>query len=352
MDQSPPVAMESNVESSEKLQPVDRSRAYGIILIVVFIVLMGVGCFVNIAYQQIQNKKVLTSLQQENQVLTQQVNALQKSYEQQNQMITSHQAAIGELMDVIRSPESAWLKKQAVSLIRQADLQLRLNLDKNNAQALLEAADHELQSLQDEWTITVRRELAQSLVALRAVPSVDTIGIYMKLQALNAKLNQLPLETLSTLNLLSSSDQSPTLTGPWWKRGAQSMKDVLKKAVIIQRREQPVLPLLEVQERAFINLTLQELFAEAEWAVLQQQSKIYEANLQAIQSMTQQYFLQTNPDMQSVKEGLQALLTTPIAYSLPTLDLLIALSQAPESFTTTLPAPTPPAIDARLESRL
>ena len=61
------------------------------------------------------------------------------------------------------------------------------------ALALLESADKILQQTDDVSIFAVRKSLAADIAALSAIPHIDQEGLYLKIDALSAQINQLKL---------------------------------------------------------------------------------------------------------------------------------------------------------------
>ena len=80
---------------------------------------------------------------------------------------------------------------------------------------------------------------------------------------------------------------------------------------MIRHYTQPIEPLLNDEQLNFLKQNIQLKVYQAEWAVLQQQSDLYQHNLTLIRSWIQTYYTQNPALANSLLEELDNLLITP-----------------------------------------
>lgn len=88
--------------------------------------------------------------------------------------------------------EPRWRIAEAHYLLRIADQRARMERDPEGARSLLEAADAILAELDEYGLFPVREAIADALAALRARGGVDRVGLYLELEALEARVDALP----------------------------------------------------------------------------------------------------------------------------------------------------------------
>ena len=115
------------------------------------------------------------------------------------------------------------------------------------------------------------------------------------------------------------------------KKVWDSFLSALKSAVRIQHQEQPILPLLSVSYRNALMVNLHSLIAQAQWAVLQHQSAVYQDSLSQIESLLKQYFLATDTQTQSVLSAVQGLMKVDLMMTMPDLEEGFSLPESTNS---------------------
>jgi uroporphyrinogen-III synthase len=178
------------------------------------------------------------------------------TYETELQRLTGELNTQTQIMNAIRQTQTGynrdeWRILQAESLVELA--QHKIEFENNAAQAarLLQAADKEIHSSSDENLLPLREALAKDIVSLQSVATVDVSGMYLKLSALNAEINKMPLPNKPSLPSLLTTKVDPNL--PWWKRGLQHTFSALQKIVIVRYHESDSLPLVTPDQQLYLS---------------------------------------------------------------------------------------------------
>ncbi|HEY7775631.1 MAG TPA: uroporphyrinogen-III C-methyltransferase, partial [Kineobactrum sp.] len=125
--------------------------------------------------------QVLPTLDQQSGRLQQLESKLQVELQQLEAQLQEQRQALARISG---GDSDSWLLAEVEYLLRLASQRLIMVGDTDSAQALLKSADSILRQLDDTTLYPVRRALAVDLAALRAVPDVDTEGLYLRLSAL------------------------------------------------------------------------------------------------------------------------------------------------------------------------
>jgi uroporphyrin-3 C-methyltransferase len=189
---------------------------------------------------------------------------------------------------------------QAHYYVTLANTQLQYADNITLAIALLKLADDNIHQLADPKFDETRKALAQDIANLQSVPLVDVTGLYMRLTALNNQIDRLPLPN----KLLNADTQATHLNVDqdqvWWKKGLQTTWQALQKIVVVRYNQNETLPLVTPDQQQFLYQNLHARVAEAIWALLHQQSIIYQTSLQQTISWVKEYFVPDSPITQAV----------------------------------------------------
>jgi uroporphyrin-3 C-methyltransferase len=118
--------------------------------------------------------------------------------EQRDRLAEAQQSMIEALNEVSsQAPPSPreWQLAEVEYLLRIANHRILMERDVSAALRLLEAADAILLELDDFAVFQVRAALADEILALGNVRGNDVQGIYLRLEAIKGRMDDLPLDT-------------------------------------------------------------------------------------------------------------------------------------------------------------
>jgi uncharacterized protein HemX len=154
------------------------------------------------------------------------------------------------------------LRSEAEYYLTVANTELKLIGDYESAVTALELADSRLAELANPELADVREAIAGELLALRSLRLPDIEGIVFSLGRLAARADELPLRADLPLSLANATaeelDAEPGLARLWL-----AVKSTLLDLVRVERRDEPVSPILSAAERA---LSRRQLEVELELA--------------------------------------------------------------------------------------
>ena len=231
--------------------------------------------------------------------------------------------------------ERDWLHAEAAYLLRLANQRLQLEGDVEGAAALLRTADARLADADNPALTPVRREIANELAALDAVPQVDRTGIYLALNAQQERVAGLRLsQEIEERAVTSSIEQPPTGT---FQRQLARFGEELKDLVVIRQHDEALEALITPEQESYLRQSLRLILEQSQLALLKEEPELYEASIDKALELLNGYYDTEREETQSVIARLQELKQVQVQPELPDIS---ASQQALASF-----------IDNRFESR-
>lgn len=256
---------------------------------------------------------------------SQRLSSLETRLAEQRELIATQQRQIDhnarELLEAGNRTRTDWLLAEAEYLLRIANQRLLIEKDIRGALSALESADEVLRESDDIGIYPVRQQLAREIQSLKSIQDVDRTGLYLRLEAAIAGVNDLTDQALisdqapgfaMTENPNAPADGSNMFTRAWHR-----FVDTLKEVVVIRRLDEPVKPLLSPDQSAWARLNLQLMLEEAEMAVLRGNQPLYDRALtKAIVTINDWYDV-TNPAIRGLNDTLTALAERNVDPDLP-----------------------------------
>lgn len=231
--------------------------------------------------------------------------------------------------------ERDWLHAEAAYLLSLANQRLQLEGDVEGAAALLRTADARLADADNPALTPVRREIANELAALDAVPQVDRTGIYLALNAQQERVAGLRLsQEIEERAVTSSIEQPPTGT---FQRQLARFGEELKDLVVIRQHDEALEALITPEQESYLRQSLRLILEQSQLALLKEEPELYEASIDKALELLNGYYDTEREETQSVIARLQELKQAEVKPELPDIS---ASQQALASF-----------IDNRFESR-
>jgi len=236
-----------------------------------------------------------------------------------------------ELARIGANDRGSWLLAEAQYLLRLANQRMIMAGDTVAAQALLSSADRVLRELDDVGLHAVRGAVATDLAAVRAVPTIDVEGIYLRLAALVEQAGKLVIFQLPERELQPRPDAAAP---DWQARLQQGYEDALTKLsdyVIIRRRDVPVQALIDPQWEGLVRQNLRMLLEQAQVALLSGNQSLYSESLQRAQHWVGEFFESDEAAARAMAREITQLTDSIIAVTMPDISMsLRALDDAME----------------------
>lgn len=257
--------------------------------------------------------------------------------------LDSHRSDIDSTLDQVlaqlsqeqEADERDWLHAEAAYLLRLANQRLQLERDVDGAAALLRTADARLVDADNPALTSVRREIANELAALDAVPRVDRTGIFLALNAQQERIAGLRLSQEIEEQAVSSSIEQPP-TGNFQRQLARFGAE-LKDLVVIRHHDTALETLITPEQETYLRQSLRLVLEQAQLALLKEEQALYEASLEKALTLLNGYYDTSRSDTQGVMTRLEELKQAEVTPELPDIS---ASQQALANF-----------IDNRFESR-
>jgi uroporphyrin-3 C-methyltransferase len=200
-----------------------------------------------------------------------------------------------------------------------ANQRLQVERSVDNPLAILESVDGIFVQINDPELLAVRNALAVDIAALRMVEKVDPEGIYLELQAISAALETLSIlephadpEAVQLAQAGQDSEQPPSSLAETLQR----FSDNFGNLIVLQRRQQPIEPLLNGAEQTMVRQNLYLLLEQAQSALLREEQRIYSISLTKVEALLRRYF-QLNSESEASIARLQILAERSVNQTLP-----------------------------------
>jgi len=232
-------------------------------------------------------------------------------------LLTNRQAE--QILTLGTATRGDWLLAEAAYLVRLANQRLQVERSVDNPLAILESVDGIFVQINDPELLAVRNALAVDIAALRMVEKVDPEGIYLELQAISAALETLSLlephadpEAVQLAQAGQDSEQPPSSLAETLQR----FSDNFGNLIVLQRRQQPIEPLLNGAEQTMVRQNLYLLLEQAQSALLREEQRIYSSSLTKAEALLRRYF-QLNSESEASIVRLQILAERSVNQTLP-----------------------------------
>ena len=222
---------------------------------------------------------------------------------------------LAQLSQEQETDERDWLHAEAAYLLRLANQRLQLEGDVDGAAALLNTADARLVDADNPALTSVRREIANELAALDAVPRVDRTGIYLALNAQQERIAGLRLsQEVEERAVTSSIEQPPSGT---FQRQLARFGAELKDLVVIRHHDEALETLITPEQETYLRQSLRLVLEQSQLALLKEEPELYEASLDKALGLLNGYYDTGRDETQSVINRLQELKQTEVKPELP-----------------------------------
>jgi len=276
-----------------------------------------------------------------NNALSEQLDALQKTQQQDKQQIATllaqqektQQAAdrqqisfgrqLNELQDKVASISGSdaktWLLAQADYLVKLAGRKLWSDQDVTTAAALLKSADASLADMNDPSLIEVRRALNEDVSSLSAVTQVDFDGIILKTNQLSNQVDNLRLADNNSDEAPMDQDSSEhsSSIGAWRQNLAKSWHNFMADFITVRRRDASAEPLLAPNQDIYLRENIRSRLVVAAQAIPRHQNETYKQSLETISTWVRAYFDTTDPATKAFLEELDNLSQQSISMDVP-----------------------------------
>jgi len=221
-------------------------------------------------------------------------------------------------------------------LLRAANERLQLFSDPIAADLALQAADVQIEALNDPMFLSVRQRIASSRHALAAIPRVDRVQLSAKISELQNNVPALPFRGEAVAR---PEPELPADAG-WW----ESLKQTLSSLVTVRSRASEDQSLLSLADKDYLRQGLWLQFESARLALMRNDAATYTASLTRVDATLEQFFENGSSPVQAMLLELAAIMPVEIAPEMP--DISAAWTQLRQLRDSRRLLQTAPAVEA------
>ncbi|KTD33307.1 uroporphyrinogen III methylase [Legionella nautarum] len=242
----------------------------------------------------------------------------------QNQMQAMHENLESALQQRLFQTQD-WLLLKARYYLELAQINAHWSDDQGATISLLQQADALLRNIPDQQLFNIRQAIAQEIVQLQSLPKIDVAGLLSQLDAAENAIDNLPIkQPLDNSQLNQASNKE----NPGWRQKFKESIYVLEKLVVVRRNDEDIQPLLSPLHQTLLRDSIRFNLQEAQWALLHNNSKIYQLALSQALKNIKRAFNENALATQTLIKQLQSLQQEKLETVRPTIDQsLILLNQ-------------------------
>jgi uroporphyrin-3 C-methyltransferase len=194
-------------------------------------------------------------------------------------------------------------------LLRAASERLSLFSDPSAADLALQAADVQIEALNDPMFLSVRQRIATARQALAVLPVVDRVQITALITDLQSRILGLPFRGEVTTQV---EPELPDDAG-WW----ESFKQTMSSLVTVRRRTPEDQSLLSLDDKDYLRQGLWLQFESARLALMRNDSSVFTGSLDRVNETVEQFFHNGSIEVQALLLETTALKQVDIAPEMP-----------------------------------
>jgi uroporphyrin-3 C-methyltransferase len=210
------------------------------------------------------------------------INALQGSVRSLEQRLSTNESG---LLNVAASTQNSSVELDIAEvdyLLRVANERLQLFADPVAADLALQAADMQIEAMDDPMFLSVRQRIASARQTLAAVPRVDRVQLSASISDMQSQLPGLQFrgeEAVQAAPLLADD-------AGWW----ESFKYTLSSLVTVRRRAPEDESMLSLDDKDYLRQGLWLQLESARLALMRNDSSAYADSLDRLRGTVEQFF--------------------------------------------------------------
>jgi len=253
----------------------------------------------------------ITSLQGQSGEDQASISAVQGSVRSLQQRLSATESGLVKVAANIQNSSADLDIAEIDFLLRAANERLQLFSDPTAADLALQAADVQIEALNDPMFLSVRQRIAVARQALTAVPRIDRVQLSAQLTALQSKIPGLPFRGEVTAQ--PEPEPVPAEDAGWW----ESIKQTLSSLVTVRRRVPEDQTLLSLDDKDYLRQGLWLQFESARLALMRNDTSVYTGSLDRVNDTVEQFFQNGSSGVQAMLLEVTALKAVNIAPPMP-----------------------------------
>lgn len=308
------------------------SKVGSLALVISLLVASGVGYEF---YQKLNAGKVqnlaVNALTEQNKILQQELQALkseqlslqqalQKSEEQTamalNENSVKNQQALKAALQKVQQSGNTLNPQEVTSLQRMAEFKLWAEQDYQGTSAVLKRLDSLLSD--HPGTLELRQAIIQDIQALDSIKPVATEAIYLQLNSVRDRIDNLVFNAVNLPEEASVTDENALSENmsDWQQNIRNSWNKIVDSFITIRHHEGVLIePLLTDRERHLINQRIKLNITQAQDALISKQASIYFSALNDTKRLVNEYFKQDDNATKVVLQTLVNLEKEPLNFN-------------------------------------
>jgi uroporphyrin-III C-methyltransferase len=201
------------------------------------------------------------------------------------------QLALEALYQELSRGRDEWQLAEIEQVLAIAQQQLQLSGNVRAALLALQLAESRLAKAGPQF-VPLRRALARDIERLRSVPAVDLAGMSLRVDALVAAVDSLPLafdERAERPAAPAETDATPASQDRWMRFAGELWRE-LRQLIVVRRVETAEPPLLPPSQAYFVRENLKLRLLNARVSLLVRDEAGYREDLRVAQRWIERYF--------------------------------------------------------------
>lgn len=261
--------------------------------------------------------------------------------ESRQQEAQSQQLALEQLYQDLSKNRDEWALAEIEQVLSTASQQLQLAGNVPGALIALQNADRSLSRSDKPQFITIRRAIAKDIERLKALPSVDNVGLAVRLDNVIAQVDNLPLladekpaapalpekklKPKAAKGAAATSDTAPA-DETWglrlqhaWHDWSTEMWAEVSQLIRVRTVDSPEALMMSPTHAYFLRENLKLRLLNARMALLSRNEAAFRADLLAAQEALAKYFDTRAKQTQTVQQLLRQVQGSNLSIEMPTL---------------------------------
>ncbi|HIC48029.1 MAG TPA: hypothetical protein EYM37_08160 [Methylophaga aminisulfidivorans] len=320
--------IDNNVQDAELLEKnkQDDAKVYRLIWIALVVVVLLSAVSIGWFYQQLQQQEA--DIQSSLTELSSQNGDWQSKLEQHRQQLgrlDSDQKQLAEKLQQLTDKQQLsnaelqkrWALQEVKYLLNVANQRAVLAHDVVGAIQALIMADKQLEALSDYRLHPLRAEIAEELMSLQSLTTLDIPGMAIQLQTLAAHVDKLRVKKGPEVDFSESPDTADITSTetPAWKQAISDIWQQLRSLVVIRHDQTGEAAVLAPEQRYFLYQNLRLQLESARLALLNADNNSFQHSLKTAITWLDQYF--TGEERDAMLASLNSLAEQKIDVSIP-----------------------------------
>lgn len=237
------------------------------------------------------------------------ISAMQASVRSLEQRLSATESGLVNVAAASQNSSAALDIAEIDFLLRTASERLQLFTDPMAADLALQAADVQIEALNDPMFLSVRQRIATARQALALVPEIDHVQLTARISDLQSKVSGLPFRG----EIEAQPEPELPDDAGWWQR----FKHTLASLVTVRRRVPEDQSLLSLEDKDYLRQGLWLQFESARLALMRNDGDAYNSSLDRVTLTVDQFFKKEAVVVKDLLDGIADLKQVNISPVMP-----------------------------------